>query len=95
MTIDQSLAIASSGGIVGRGVLLDYAHWCSLNSISLSPLTSASIPLVHVERLISDFNITFSPDGGDILFIRSGVTAAFDDLSAQEQKGLSERPVCK
>ena len=37
-------------------------------------------------------NITLSPQGGDILFVRSGFTAAFDALSASSQYELAERP---
>ncbi|KAL9058776.1 MAG: hypothetical protein Q9206_001763 [Seirophora lacunosa] len=37
-------------------------------------------------------NIALSPGGGDILFIRSGLTAAFDKLDDSSQCMLSERP---
>ncbi|KAI4116332.1 MAG: hypothetical protein LQ345_003229 [Seirophora villosa] len=85
-------AFASSGGIMGRGILLDYASWAEANSIQINPLTSTSIPLTHLQRLIASHNIALSPGGGDILFIRSGLTAAFDKLDDSSQCMLSERP---
>ncbi|KAI4149218.1 MAG: hypothetical protein L6R39_002551 [Caloplaca ligustica] len=85
-------AIVNSGGITGRGILLDYASWAEANSIQLDPLTSAPIPLTDLQRVIASQNITFSPCGGDILFIRSGLTAALDKLDDSSQRMLSERP---
>lgn len=77
---------------MGRGILLDYASWAEANSIQINPLASTSIPLTHLQRLIASHNIALSPGGGDILFIRSGLTAAFDKLDDSSQCMLSERP---
>ncbi|KAL9012620.1 MAG: hypothetical protein Q9173_002637 [Seirophora scorigena] len=85
-------AFASSGGIMGRGILLDYVSGAEANSIQVNPLASTSIPLTHLERLIASHNIVLSRSGGDILFIRSGLTAAFDKLDDLSQCMLSERP---
>ena len=83
-------AWASNGGIVGRGILLDYCSWASKNSVPLEPLSSTGIPFSHLQRVITDQNVTFR--SGDILFIRSGFTAAYDALSPAEQLALSKRP---
>ncbi|MCJ1357681.1 MAG: hypothetical protein MMC33_007677 [Icmadophila ericetorum] len=83
-------AWASSGGIVGRGILLDYKSWAEKNSIPLSPLTSTPIRLAHLHQLISSKNITFHP--GDILFIRSGFISAYTSLTPIEQASLPSRP---
>jgi Putative cyclase len=48
------------------------------------------IPLSHLQRVVADQNVTFRP--GDILFIRSGFTAAYKALSPPEQLALSQRP---
>ncbi|KAL8725704.1 MAG: hypothetical protein Q9166_007189 [cf. Caloplaca sp. 2 TL-2023] len=85
-------AISSSGGITGRGILLDYASWAETNSIPFDPLTSTSIPLNHLQQVQTSRNITFSPNGGDILFIRSGFTAAFDAARSSAQHMLPQRP---
>lgn len=83
-------AWAESGGIVGRGILLDYTYWASQNGISQDPLTSTTIPLSHLQQLINENKISFRP--GDILFLRTGFTAAYDALSAAEQENLPKRP---
>ncbi|KAL8902730.1 MAG: hypothetical protein Q9207_004427 [Kuettlingeria erythrocarpa] len=82
-------AIASAGGIVGRGVLLDYGRFAYNHQIPLCPFTSSPIRLSHLQQHISEQNITVSP--GDILFIRSGFTAAYDALSPTEQEALAAR----
>lgn len=47
------------------------------------------IPFSHLQRVITDHKISFRP--GDILFIRSGFTAAYNALSPAEQLALSKR----
>ena len=82
-------AWASNGGITGRGVLLDYHSWASNKSLSLSPFSSTVIPFSHLQHVIADQNVTFRR--GDILFIRSGFTAAYEALSDSEKLALSKR----
>ncbi|KAF2666692.1 hypothetical protein BT63DRAFT_376464 [Microthyrium microscopicum] len=82
-----------AGGIVGRGVLLDYASWAEKNSIPLTPFSATTITLANLREIIKEQKISFRP--GDILIIRSGFTAAFSKLKAEEQKTLSERPVAE
>jgi kynurenine formamidase len=79
-----------NGGIMGRGVLLDYADWATRNNIHIEAMSSQAIMLSDLKQLVKDQNITFLP--GDILFIRSGFTAAYESLSGSEQKSLAERP---
>lgn len=83
--------MAASGGIVGRGVLLDYARFANRHHIPLSPFTSSPIMLSNLKTLIQEQNLTFLP--GDILFIRSGFTAAFDALSLHQQSALAAREI--
>ena len=83
-------AWASNGGIVGRGVLLDYRSWASDHSLSLEPLSCTGIPFSHLQRLVADCNVRFR--AGDILFIRSGFTVAYNALSLSEKLALSKRP---
>ena len=75
---------------MGRGILLDYCSWASRNSITLEPLSSTGIPFAHLQRVVVDQNVSFR--SGDILFIRSGFTAAYNALSSAEQRALSQRP---
>lgn len=83
-------AWASNGGIIGRGVLIDYCSWAAKSSLTLAPLSSTVIPFSHLQRAIADQNVSFRH--GDILFIRSGFTAAYNALSPSEKLALSKRP---
>ena len=47
------------------------------------------IPLDHLQRLIAEYRIAFRP--GDILFIRSGFTAAFTALDSAGQEEIGKR----
>lgn len=78
------------GGIVGRGVLLDYVSFCDRHAVALDPLASASIPLAHLQAMVRDAHVEIR--AGDVLFIRSGFTRAYEGLDAAGQKALPQRP---
>ncbi|GFF25548.1 hypothetical protein IFM58399_01070 [Aspergillus lentulus] len=77
------------GGIVGRGVLIDYASWATKNSIPLSPFTTTKIPISAIKQIVKENDIRFRP--GDILFLRTGFTTAYDKLSPDEELAISQR----
>ncbi|KXH47382.1 hypothetical protein CSIM01_05319 [Colletotrichum simmondsii] len=77
------------GGIVGRGVLLDYASFCARHSLPLDAFTSSDISLAHLQQIAAEQNITFRP--GDILFIRSGFTAGYNAKDDAAQKAVATR----
>jgi len=68
-----------NGGIVGRGVLLDYASWAESQGIKPEPLTTYKIPLSDLKKVAESQNLTFRPN--DILFVRSGYINALSSLS--------------
>lgn len=72
----------ANGGIVGRGVLLDYASWAATQGLHPSPLTTHSIPLSDLKKVAAAQNVVFRPN--DILFIRSGYINALASLSAED-----------
>lgn len=74
---------------MGRGVLLDYALWAGKNNITVSPFTAQTIPASHLSSVARDSGIKFRP--GDILFIRSGFTAAWNLLSPAQETALQAR----
>jgi hypothetical protein len=90
LTANNSAVVVENGGIVGRGVLLDYADWAGNNSIELKPMESVPILLDHLKEIVNNHDIELRP--GDILFIRSGFTAAYDNMTIEEQNALAERP---
>lgn len=83
-------AVAEAGGITGRGVLLDYAEWAASKNISIEALSSTSISVETLQSIVDDFHIQFQQ--GDILFIRSGFTAAYNKLNDSQRKDLADRP---
>ncbi|GAA5874354.1 hypothetical protein JCM1840_001358 [Sporobolomyces johnsonii] len=63
-------AWADAGGIVGRGVLIDYARWAQKNGINYEPaLESHPIPLATVKEIAQAQGIEFRT--GDIFILRS------------------------
>ncbi|MCJ1383318.1 hypothetical protein MMC17_006431 [Xylographa soralifera] len=81
---------ADNGGIIGRGVLLDYLDYAERNSIAVDPFTSYCIPVDHLKCLVDEQGITIYP--GDILFLRTGYTAAYNALSILEREAIPQRP---
>ncbi|KAJ6114372.1 hypothetical protein N7486_000150 [Penicillium sp. IBT 16267x] len=82
--------VAEHGGMTGRGVLLDFADWAATNSISVSALESEAITLNSLKQVVKDYKLEFRQ--GDILFIRSGFTAAYNSLSEQQRIDMPNRP---
>ncbi|KAB8221582.1 putative cyclase-domain-containing protein [Aspergillus novoparasiticus] len=82
--------VVEAGGITGRGVLLDYAQWAATKKLEIQPLSSTPITVESLEAMVKDFKIEIHP--GDILLIRSGFTAAYNELNEQERINLAQRP---
>jgi kynurenine formamidase len=81
--------IAENGGIVGRGVLLDYVAYAEKHSIPITPFEAKAIPISDIKAVAADQGVTFQP--GDILFVRSGFVRGYEALSSNERKALAER----
>ncbi|KAJ5344422.1 hypothetical protein N7452_002426 [Penicillium brevicompactum] len=77
-----------NGGIVGRGVLLDYVAWAEANSKKVNCFETQSIPVEVLREVAASQNTTFRP--GDILFIRTGWTKAYEQLSPEECQNLAD-----
>ncbi|WYZ35856.1 hypothetical protein EsH8_X_000503 [Colletotrichum jinshuiense] len=82
-------AWVEKGGIVGRGVLVDYASFCARNSIPLDAFTSSEISLKHLQQIAAEQHLVFRP--GDILLIRSGFTAGYNAKDDAAQKAVAAR----
>jgi kynurenine formamidase len=70
-----------NGGVVGRGVLLDYCSWAKAQNIPHTPLETQSIPLSSLLAVAKHQSTTFQ--AGDILFIRTGFLAAHSALTPE------------
>ncbi|RBA20535.1 hypothetical protein FPRO05_07982 [Fusarium proliferatum] len=82
-------AYANNGGIIGRGVLIDWYSWSQRNNISLSPFQTNAVEMSHIRAIIAEENIEFCQ--GDILFIRVGFTAHYNALSPEAQENFPYR----
>ena len=82
-------AVAKQGGIVGRGVLLDYHEWRLKNDRAHNAFETAGIPVEDLKAVLKDqgTEIKF----GDILIIRSGYMNAYNKLSREEIQQIRQR----
>jgi hypothetical protein len=58
------------GGIVGRGVLLDYVSYAARHNITYSAMSRHGISLSVLKDMAKEANITFRK--GDLLLVRTG-----------------------
>ncbi|KAH7261653.1 putative cyclase-domain-containing protein [Fusarium tricinctum] len=80
----------SKRGIVGRGVLLDWATYADDMCINTtSPFESFEIPLSQLKAVAAQQGTNFR--SGDILFIRTGWLKAYWSLCLEEQAALPHR----
>ncbi|KAF4964073.1 hypothetical protein FSARC_7975 [Fusarium sarcochroum] len=82
-------AYSNNGGIIGRGVLIDWYSWARRNNIHLSPFQTGAVEMSHIHEIIAEHKLEFRQ--GDILFIRVGFTAHYNQLSAKEQQDFPDR----
>ncbi|KAL2209216.1 hypothetical protein CC79DRAFT_1341532 [Sarocladium strictum] len=80
---------ANNGGIIGRGVLIDWYSWAQENNIHRSAFQTNAILLSEIQAIVKEKSIKILP--GDILFIRVGFTAQYNALSIQDQQTFPDR----
>ncbi|KND86854.1 hypothetical protein TOPH_08519 [Tolypocladium ophioglossoides CBS 100239] len=90
-TVNGIQAWVEKGGIVGRGVLLDYAAWADAKGIEVEPFETVSIPVSTLKEVAASQGTTFRE--GDILFIRSGWNRAYAALSEDGRQTLANHQV--
>ncbi|CAN6625899.1 hypothetical protein TRVA0_010S02344 [Trichomonascus vanleenenianus] len=78
-------------GIVGRGVLIDYADWAEKKGIKFSAFTGQVIRLEELQQIIKDYNIELQP--GDILFVRVGLINEWNNKDAEWKKKYPNKKV--
>jgi hypothetical protein len=71
------------GGIVGRGVLIDYASWAEKNNITYSATSRHEISIQDVETIAKEQGVEFKP--ADILIIRSGWVKWYENANGEER----------
>lgn len=76
---------------LGRGILIDYAHWCTQQSppIVYTNFSLHNIPIKTLLAILTQQNV--APKRGDILFIRMGVIPEWDSFTdSQKQQYASQ-----
>lgn len=76
-----------NGGIVGRGVLLDYVSYAESKNIPIDCFSTTSISPSVLREIASVQGTIFRP--GDILFVRTGWTEAYGRMTRAEQEQLA------
>lgn len=74
------------GGVVGRGVLLDYRAYADAKGIEYEPFSRHVITIEDLEKVAEFQDTEFKK--GDILIVRAGVAEVLGGLSGEEQLGL-------
>lgn len=74
----------SRGGLVGRGVLVDYKAYADAHGIRYSPFESHRITTEAIEAVAKWEGLEFRQ--GDILIIRSGFTRGLEEAETQEKQ---------
>ncbi|KAF8857363.1 hypothetical protein BDZ45DRAFT_674765 [Acephala macrosclerotiorum] len=72
-----------NGGVVGRGVLLDYAHWASTQGLTPKLFETTEITVADLQAVADSQGVSFKP--GDILFVHSGYVKALEALGASSE----------
>lgn len=78
-----------NGGIIGRGVLLDYYSWAMSQGRIINPLETTPIPVSELSEVASAQEVSFK--WGDILFIRTGHLQASRILTADQTIAYTEK----
>lgn len=74
------------GGLVARGVFIDWKRYADGNDINFNPYTNDTIQVEDLEKVAQKQGVEFKP--GDVIIIRSGFTAGLTGLPAEKQGEL-------
>lgn len=80
------------GGLVGRGVLLDYRAYAEANGIRYDCFEAHAITVRDLEAVAQHQGTKFKT--GDILLVRTGFTEDLANANADEQQRLLAREAC-
>jgi kynurenine formamidase len=77
-------ALSERGGIVGRGILLDFVRYAEKKGTKADPLSNYAISLTQIKEMIAEEKLEIRQ--GDILLVRSGLSK-WIHASTQETAG--------
>jgi kynurenine formamidase len=82
--------VAHAGGITTRGVILDYPRYLQRKGrAAVDALSASSVSADELKDMLKETGVQTRP--GDLLLLRTGFTAAYSELNAQERKDLSTK----
>ncbi|PMD25416.1 hypothetical protein NA56DRAFT_686012 [Hyaloscypha hepaticicola] len=79
-----------NGGVVGRGVLLDYKGWAESQGLEPALLEITEITVEQLNAIAAAQGVNFQP--GDILFVHSGFVKALEALQGEDAKNYAANP---
>lgn len=71
------------GGLVARGVLIDFRAYAEKNGIKYSPFDGRRITIKEIETIAKEQGVTFKQ--GDVIIIRSGFTEDLGEMDGDQQ----------
>ncbi|KAH0830950.1 putative cyclase [Fonsecaea pedrosoi] len=77
------------GGLVGRGVLLDYKAYAEAKGIDYDPLDPHIITVADIEEVAKYQGLVFKQ--GDIFILRTGYTEAFETTADRQEELMARR----
>ncbi|TDZ26855.1 hypothetical protein Cob_v001325 [Colletotrichum orbiculare MAFF 240422] len=77
----------SRGGIVGRGVLIDWKAYADEKGIENHPFDGNSVTVEDIEAVAAHQGVEFKP--GDVFLIRFGATEVIDNLQPEDMAKLA------
>ncbi|TVY91182.1 hypothetical protein LAWI1_G005621 [Lachnellula willkommii] len=79
------------GGIVSRGVLLDYGRWAASQGIKKPFFESSTITVFELNQVAASQKVSLH--AGDVLLVRSGYIVEHQALSPEAQLGRHQNPL--
>ncbi|KAF2850294.1 hypothetical protein T440DRAFT_110248 [Plenodomus tracheiphilus IPT5] len=80
--------VVAAGGIVGRGVILDYPRWLARQGRGeVNALQSVSIKVEELEGMLLETGVETRP--GDVLLLRTGFTRDYLRLGEKEREEIA------
>ncbi|KAF2000730.1 putative cyclase [Amniculicola lignicola CBS 123094] len=79
----------AKAGIVGRGVLLDFVSFAKKHKIEYDPLDWYAVSLKHAKQMAQECKFEFQ--AGDIIFLRTGFTDAFEQATLDQKKSIMSK----
>ncbi|CAI4215879.1 unnamed protein product [Parascedosporium putredinis] len=74
------------GGLVARGVLIDYVSYAQRKGIQYTPISPHAIKVREIEEIAREQGVTFKQ--GDVIIIRTGYTDIVGAAEPEEQEAM-------